>query len=160
MEGSTHSSFDYSQTESFWKLLREEMLSLKVKEPLANMANFSSLIFHQMPDLNWCGFYIYDGEKLVLGPFQGRTACVYISLDRGVCGKSAREKSIQIIPDVHQFPGHIACDARSRSELVIPIFEKDGTLFGVLDLDSPSLGRFSETDAEHLSSLLNEVFAF
>jgi len=115
----------------------------------ANAANLASLIFHTLPDLNWAGFYWLKDGELVLGPFQGKPACVRIALGRGVCGTAARERRTLVVPDVDAFPGHIACDAASASEIVVPIVE-DGTLRGVLDLDSPELARFDAEDAEGL----------
>lgn len=114
-------------------------------DAIANMANISALIWQVMPDLNWAGFYRFDGRELVLGPFQGKAACIRIALDKGVCGAAARTRESQRVADVHTFPGHIACDAASRSELVVPIVH-DGRLIGVLDLDSPVLARFTPAD--------------
>ncbi|HET7402782.1 MAG TPA: GAF domain-containing protein [Usitatibacter sp.] len=119
------------------------------RDRTANAANLAALIFHTLPDLNWAGFYWHKGGELVLGPFQGLPACVRIALGRGVCGTAARERRTVLVPDVHQFPGHIACDSASNSELVIPLV-KAGELCGVLDLDSPLPGRFSEADARAL----------
>ena len=112
---------------------------------LANLANTSALIYQMVPDLNWAGFYLLRGEELVLGPFQGNPACVRISLGRGVCGTAASERRSQVVPDVHAFPGHIACDSASNSELVVPLL-LDDRLLGVLDLDSPTPARFDEED--------------
>ncbi len=112
---------------------------------IANAANLSALIYHALPHLNWAGFYLFDGTELVVGPFQGLPACVRIPLDKGVCGAAARERTTQRIDDVDAFPGHIACDSASRSELVVPLV-KDGALVGVLDLDSPLLARFDADD--------------
>lgn len=126
--------------------LIQEMDALREADPLANLANASALLYHQLPDLNWAGFYLLRGRELVLGPFQGRTACVRIALDRGVCGAAARERRAIWVRDVHEFPGHIACDSRSRSELVVPVLSK-GRVLGVLDLDSPVIGRFDHRDA-------------
>ncbi len=113
---------------------------------IANAANFSALIYHALPGVNWVGFYFFDGKELVVGPFQGRPACVRIALGRGVCGAAATTRTTQRVADVHVFPGHIACDAASRSELVVPLVNPDGTLLGVLDIDSPEPGRFDEVD--------------
>jgi len=118
---------------------------------VANMANMAALLFHQLPDLNWAGFYLMRGGELVLGPFQGKPACIRIPLGRGVCGTAAASRETQVVPDVHAFPGHIACDADSRSEIVVPLI-KDGAIFGVLDLDSPKPGRFDEDDRAGLES--------
>lgn len=114
-------------------------------DAIANMANISALIWQVMPDLNWAGFYRFDGRELVLGPFQGKAACIRIALDKGVCGAAARTRESQRVEDVYAFPGHIACDAASRSELVVPIVH-DGRLIGVLDLDSPVPARFTPAD--------------
>lgn len=112
---------------------------------IANAANLSALIYHALPDLNWVGFYFYDGRELVVGPFQGLPACVRIALDKGVCGAAARTRETQRVADVHAFPGHIACDAASRSELVVPLV-RDGALIGVFDVDSPVPDRFDVED--------------
>lgn len=114
-------------------------------DPIANMANSSALIMESLPDLNWAGFYRNVGGELVLGPFQGRAACIRILFGKGVCGAAAQTLQVQRVDDVHAFPGHIACDAASASELVVPIV-RDGELIAVLDLDSPTPGRFDEED--------------
>jgi GAF domain-containing protein len=119
---------------------------------VANAANTAALIYTSLPDLNWAGFYMLKGGELVLGPFQGLPACIRIALGRGVCGTAAATLQTQLIPDVHAFPGHIACDAASASELVVPLV-KDGRLIGVLDLDSPSLARFDAEDAAGIEAL-------
>ena len=118
----------------------------------ANAANLSSLVFHSLPDLNWVGFYFFDGTELVVGPFQGHPACVRIALGRGVCGTAATSRQTQRVPDVDAFPGHIACDSASRSELVVPLYRGD-TLLGVFDLDSPVLDRFDEADQRGLEAV-------
>jgi L-methionine (R)-S-oxide reductase len=120
---------------------------------IANSANTAALIYHGLPDLNWAGFYFRNGAELVLGPFQGKPACVRIPIGKGVCGTSAARGATVLVPDVHDFPGHIACDPNSRSELVVPLVEADGVL-GVLDLDSPLLGRFNEIDREGCEQLV------
>jgi GAF domain-containing protein len=117
---------------------------------IANAANLGALLFQELPDVNWVGFYFLEGETLVLGPFQGKPACVVIPLGRGVCGTAAATGEIQRVSDVHEFDGHIACDTASASELVVPLV-RDGRCLGVLDLDSPSLDRFSEADAAGLA---------
>ena len=119
-------------------------------DAVANMANLSALVWQALPDLNWAGFYRRMGAELVLGPFQGKPACVRIGWGKGVCGTAARTGAPQLVPDVHAFPGHIPCDGASRSELVIPLFAPDGEVAGVLDLDSPLLGRFDRQDLEGL----------
>jgi L-methionine (R)-S-oxide reductase len=120
----------------------------------ANAANLAALLFHALPDLNWAGFYWMKGGELVLGPFQGKPACVRIALGRGVCGTAARERRTIAVPDVHAFPGHIACDSASNSELVVPIIHA-GRVVGVLDLDSPLRGRFGDEDARGVESLVH-----
>jgi GAF domain-containing protein len=118
---------------------------------LANAANMAALIYHVLPDLNWVGFYFVEGKDLVLGPFQGNVACVRIAMGRGVCGAAAARRETIVVPDVHAFPGHIACDAASRSEIVVPLVKHD-SLLGVLDLDSPALARFNEEDTAGLNA--------
>ena len=118
---------------------------------LANAANMSALLYQTLPGLNWVGFYFLQGGELVLGPFQGRVACVRIAVGRGVCGTAAERRETVVVPDVHAFPGHIACDAASQSEIVVPLLQ-DGRLLGVLDLDSPQLARFDREDAEGLDA--------
>jgi GAF domain-containing protein len=122
------------------------------RNAVANAANLSALIWHSLPDLNWAGFYFLDGAELVLGPFQGKVACVRIGMGRGVCGTAAVQRKTQVVTDVDQFPGHIACDAASRSELVVPLLSGE-RLLGVLDLDSPKVGRFEAQDAAELEQL-------
>ena len=129
-----------------------EALLVGEYDRIANAANLSALVYHALPGLNWVGFYFYDGRELVVGPFQGLPACVRIPLDKGVCGAAARTRETQRIADVHDFPGHIACDAASRSELVVPLV-LDGTLIGVFDLDSPVPGRFDVEDQEGIESI-------
>ncbi len=118
---------------------------------LANAANMAALLHQALPDLNWVGFYFVEGGELVLGPFQGKVACVRIAVGRGVCGTAAQRKDTVVVPDVHAFQGHIACDDASRSEIVVPLL-KDGRLLGVLDLDSPHLARFDQEDADGLNA--------
>lgn len=118
----------------------------------ANLANASALIFETLEDLNWAGFYLLEGDTLVLGPFQGRPACIEIPLGRGVCGTAAQEDKTQLVPDVHLFPGHIACDSASNSEIVVPL-RVDGKVAGVLDLDSPWPGRFTAEDQTGLEAV-------
>ncbi|OYQ27627.1 diguanylate cyclase [Sandarakinorhabdus cyanobacteriorum] len=124
----------------------------------ANMANMAALLFHQLADLNWAGFYLMKDGELVLGPFQGKPACIRIPLGKGVCGKAAATRVTQVVPDVHAFPGHIACDADSRSEIVVPLIA-DGRLIGVLDLDSPKPGRFDEDDRAGLEAAAGLLLA-
>ena len=119
---------------------------------IANAANLSALLFNDLPDLNWAGFYFFDGNELVVGPFQGLPDCIRIPLDKGVCGAAARTRETQLVRDVHAFPGHIACDAASRSEIVIPLVKGDA-LVGVLDIDSPLEARFDEDDQRGLEAI-------
>lgn len=123
---------------------------------MANLSNLAALIYDYLDDINWAGFYLFDGSQLVLGPFQGEPACTLISLKRGVCGYSARERKTVIVEDVEKFPGHIACSSKSRSELVVPIIVK-GELYGVIDIDSPILNRFTEEDASLIESVAELV---
>ncbi|PMJ91996.1 GAF domain-containing protein [Vibrio sp. 10N.261.55.A7] len=138
--------------------LTKQAVGLLESEPdlVANLSNLSALLNMELEDLNWVGFYLLKGKELVLGPFQGKPACVRIPMGRGVCGTAADTNTVQRIYDVHQFSGHIACDAASNSELVIP-FSVNGELVGVLDIDSPTIGRFSEIDEEGLTFLMKEV---
>ena len=122
------------------------------RDRIANAANLSALVYHALPELNWVGFYFFDGTELVVGPFQGLPACVRIPLTQGVCGAAARTQATQRIEDVHAFPGHIACDAASQSELVVPLIH-DGALVGVFDIDSPVPARFGVDDQEGLETI-------
>jgi L-methionine (R)-S-oxide reductase len=122
------------------------------RDRTANAANLSALAYHALPDLNWVGFYFFDGTELVVGPFQGLPACVRIAIGRGVCGTAAATRQTQVVPDVHAFPGHIACDSASRSEVVVPLFKGD-TLIGVFDIDSPLPDRFDADDQHGLEAL-------
>lgn len=133
-------------------IAQADALTNGVPHRIANLANISALIFDTLEDLNWAGFYLLEGETLILGPFQGKPACIEIPISRGVCGAAVREDRSQLVPDVHVFPGHIACDCASRSELVVPL-RKDGAVVGVLDLDSPSPARFTEADREGMERL-------
>jgi L-methionine (R)-S-oxide reductase len=138
---------DAADKAEMYRDLAQALEALVAGEPdgIANMANAAALIWETVPDLNWAGFYRNVGGELVLGPFQGRPACIRIPFGKGVCGVAAESRAVQRIDDVHAFPGHIACDAESASELVVPLV-RDGQLLGVLDLDSPKAGRFSEED--------------
>ena len=122
-----------------------------IPHPISNLANTAALLWHSLPDLNWAGFYLLEGKKLVLGPFQGKTACIEIPLGRGVCGTAAAEDRTLVVDDVLAFRGHIACDSASRSEIVVPL-RKDGAVAGVLDVDSPSFRRFTEEDRTGLEA--------
>ena len=147
-----------------YKLLAEQLKSLAEDEPnyIPVLSNASALINENLDDLNWAGFYLMDNGSLLLGPFQGKVACIRIALGKGVCGTAAQNDETLLVPNVHDFPGHIACDSASNSEIVIPI-HKDGKVVGVLDIDSPSLNRFSESDKEGLElfvKTLEEVIQF
>lgn len=139
----------------FYASLAQQLAALLKGEPdaIANAANMSALINEFVPDLNWAGFYFMRGSELVLGPFQGKVACVRIAVGRGVCGTAVERKASVVVPDVHAFPGHIACDSASRSELVVPLI-KNGTVLGVLDLDSPHPNRFDEEDRQGCEELV------
>lgn len=137
-----------------YRLLAAQLESLLADERdfIANAAQFSAFLYTQLDHLNWAGFYLNRNEELVLGPFQGQIACVRIPFGKGVCGTAAQSRETQRVHDVHEFPGHIACDSASNSEVVVPLI-KDGKLIGVLDLDSPSVGRFSEEDQAGIERL-------
>jgi GAF domain-containing protein len=140
--------------------LTVQLLSLLKGEQdfIANAANFSALLFNSLPNVNWAGFYILRGDELVLGPFQGNPACVRIPMGQGVCGMAAQQCETIIVPNVHEFPGHIACDVASNAEIVVPLFDGE-RLLGVLDLDSPLIGRFDDQDAEGLNELVTVFVA-
>lgn len=121
---------------------------------IANCANAASVLWHTLPDINWAGFYFVENNQLVLGPFMGKPACIRIPFGKGVCGTAAKERRTIVVPDVHAFPGHIACDIASRSEVVLPIISSTNTLLGVLDIDSPLLNRFSEDDVQGLEKIV------
>jgi GAF domain-containing protein len=123
------------------------------RDLIANAANIAALVFHTLPALNWCGFYLYDGNELVVGPFQGKPACIRIALGRGVCGTAAQARQTQVVRDVNAFDGHIACDAASQSEIVVPLVKGDGRLLGVWDVDSPHVARFDEDDRAGMEAL-------
>ena len=122
----------------------------------ANLANISALLWQEMPDINWVGFYKMTDGALVLGPFQGKPACVRIEVGKGVCGTAVAQDRVQLVYDVHEFPGHIACDCASNSEIVLPI-HADGKIWGVLDIDSPNVGRFTQEDREGLQRVVNAL---
>jgi len=140
-------------------LLQLEALMKDEPSAPANLANASALLKHTLPDTNWAGFYLFDGKELVLGPFQGLPACIRIPLSRGVCGTAAAERRTLVVGDVHEFPGHIACDAASNSEIVVPLI-KDDRLLGVLDIDSPLKDRFDDEERrflERFAALVSEA---
>jgi len=144
-----------SEKNATYRLLLEQAKALLEHETdlIANMANLSALLFNSLPDLNWAGFYIMRGGELVLGPFQGQVACVRIPVGKGVCGTCVATGAIQRVADVHLFPGHIACDAASNSEIVLPV-RHNGDIIAVLDIDSPLLARFDEVDENALAALV------
>jgi L-methionine (R)-S-oxide reductase len=145
---------DVNSKAELYSHLQSQLRSLLEGERdfIANAANFSSLLYHSLPDLNWVGFYLLKDGELVLGPFQGKPACVRIEIGKGVCGTAAEQRHTILVDNVHEFPGHIACDSASNSEIVVPLI-RDEKLIGVLDLDSPSLARFDDEDAEGLNEL-------
>ncbi len=134
-----------------YQLICDQIEAFAQTEPfyVPFLANVSALLYETLPDLNWAGFYMMRGGRLVLGPFQGKTACIHIEMGKGVCGTAAARDQTQVVADVHQFPGHIACDSASNSEIVIPV-HANGKVIGVLDIDSPSFNRFSREDQEGL----------
>ncbi|MGH8085377.1 MAG: GAF domain-containing protein [Lysobacter sp.] len=142
-----------SKPEQYAELLAQARALLHgERDRIANAANLSALVYHALPALNWVGFYFFDGRELVVGPFQGQPACVRIPLDKGVCGAAASTRKTQRVADVDAFPGHIACDSASRSEVVVPLFSGD-TLIGVFDIDSPAPDRFDADDQHGLEAL-------
>lgn len=152
--------YDGTRSEQFEAVLAQLQALIK-DEPsaIANLANASALLKHALPDTNWAGFYLFDGKELVLGPFQGLPACIRIPLSRGVCGTAAAERRTLVVGDVHAFPGHIACDAASNSEIVVPLLKND-RLLGVLDIDSPLKDRFDDEERrflERFAALVSEV---
>ena len=138
-----------------YELVSQQLIALTDRIPyeVANLANASALLWQEMPDINWVGFYKMIDGSLVLGPFQGKPACIEIPVGKGVCGTAVAEDAVQLVYDVHQFPGHIACDCASNSEIVLPI-HVNGEIWGVLDIDSPSVGRFTEADKEGLLKIV------
>ena len=149
----TAASLTGSKPTQYTQLLAQAQALLHgERDRIANAANLSALVYHALPDLNWVGFYFFDGDELVVGPFQGLPACVRIPLSKGVCGAAARLRQTQRIEDVNTFPGHIACDSASRSELVVPLYQGD-TLLGVFDLDSPLPARFDADDQAGLEAI-------
>jgi hypothetical protein len=139
-----------------------EALTSDVSDLIANLSNVSALLNTELTDINWVGFYLLKDDKLILGPFQGKPACVTISVGKGVCGTAVSADSLQLVKDVHTFPGHIACDSASNSEIVLPLHDRSGKVAAVLDIDSPTLGRFSEADGEGillLQPVLEDIFS-
>ncbi len=148
---------DFPKDEHFYDLLKEQLIALSEESaPLSALCNAAALLYNAMQDINWAGFYIRMEDTLHLGPFQGKPACTQIPLGRGVCGTAARTQALQLVPDVALFPGHIACDSASRSEIVVPIVLNQ-SVWGVLDIDSPILSRFSEEDARGLQQFVDTL---
>lgn len=148
-------SATYASKREHYADLVAQARGLMAGEPslIANAANFSALVFNSLPQVNWAGFYLFDGSELVVGPFQGKPACIRIALGRGVCGTAAQDRTTQLVRDVHAFEGHIACDAASQSEIVVPLVHADGTLLGVWDVDSPHVDRFDDDDRAGMEAL-------
>jgi len=146
------------QKEEFYYQLNQNLAALIDSETdwLANLANAAALLFSQLENINWAGFYLLKGDELVLGPFQGKPACVRIPVGKGVCGSAAAKRQTLVVPNVHQFPGHIACDPDSWSEIVVPIISSD-TIRGVLDIDSPDYNRFDQVDKQGLEKYVKQL---
>lgn len=144
-----------------YSLIKQQIISLISDETdlIANLANIAACLNEGITDINWVGFYLYKEEQLILGPFQGKPACIRIPLEKGVCGTSFRTRTIQRISDVHQFPGHIACDSASNSEIVIPLI-KDNHCYGVLDIDSQLFARFGDNDEQALNQIVTEIMKY
>ena len=151
----TRESYDFTDKSAGYERLLTQLRSLLAGESdlIANAANTSALLFDALPQVSWAGFYFLRGEELVVGPFQGKPACIRIALGRGVCGTAAQTRETQLVRDVNAFDGHIACDAASQSEIVVPLILADGSLLGVWDVDSPVINRFDEDDREGMQAL-------
>lgn len=130
----------------------------KSDDPIARMSTISALLYHKLNYYFWCGFYLLKDNELIVGPYQGPLACLKLAGNKGVCWAGVREKKPIIVPDVHQFPDHIACDERSQSEIVVPVFSPDGRIYGVIDVDSDKLASFDEIDAEYLEKIVGMIF--
>lgn len=156
----TSKRYEFRNKDADYASLAEELTGLLTGERdfIANAANTSALLFDALPDINWAGFYFLRNGELVVGPFQGKPACVRIPLGKGVCGTAAANRKTIVVRDVHEFPGHIACDAASQSEIVVPLLKGD-ELLGVLDIDSPSVGRFDDADRRGIERLANLFIA-
>ncbi|WP_240485065.1 GAF domain-containing protein [Aestuariibacter salexigens] len=143
-----------NKAELYQQILEQvKAITFDETDAVANMANISAVLFHAMPDINWAGFYLYKQQQLILGPFQGKPACIRIAMGKGVCGTAAELMTIQRIENVHEFKGHIACDSASNSEIVIPV-TLNGELYGVLDIDSPQFARFDDVDQHGLTAVV------
>jgi len=152
----TFQQIDYTNKNKFYQTLIEELQYHLDQYWFTNLSQVSALLFDHLPRINWVGFYLYKDQELILGPYQGKPACMRIKLGRGVCGTSAEQKKTIIVANVDEFPGHIACDSASRSEIVVPLFLND-RLIGILDVDSPELDRFDQSDADGLRLLTDVV---
>lgn len=152
---------DFNSKDELYKDLNIKFTNIICEEPdwLANLANASALLWLYLDDINWAGFYLYKNNELVLGPFQGKPACTHIKIGNGVCGTAAKTRETQVVKNVHEFPGHIACDSASNSEIVVPIIQ-DNKLIGVLDIDSPTLNRFDETDKIYLEEFVSIIIKY
>ncbi len=152
---------NFETKDKFYNYMNMKLTGLICEEPdwLANISNASALLWLLLDDINWAGFYLYKNEELVLGPFQGKPACTHIQLGNGVCGTAAQTRNTQLVKNVHEFPGHIACDSASNSEIVVPIIKND-KLIGVLDIDSPIINRFDEKDKMHLEKFVSIIIKY
>jgi GAF domain-containing protein len=156
-----HKKIIVPDKEMFYKILNVKLEGLLASESnwLANLSNAAAHLFNNLETINWAGFYFLNEEELILGPFQGLTACTRIKIGKGVCGTAVAQKMTQLVPDVHLFPGHIACDGASNSEIVVPII-KDGYIYGVLDIDSPVKERFNEIDQKYLEAFVQKLHKY
>ena len=152
---------NFETKDKFYNYMNMKLTGLICEEPdwLANISNAIALLWLLLDDINWAGFYLYKNEELVLGPFQGKPACTHIQLGNGVCGTAAQTRNTQLVKNVHEFPGHIACDSASNSEIVVPIIKND-KLIGVLDIDSPIINRFDEKDKMHLEKFVSIIIKY
>jgi len=152
---------NFNGKDKFYNYLNMKLTGLicEEKDWLANLSNASALMWMLMEEINWVGFYLYKNDELVLGPFQGKPACTHIEIGKGVCGTAVETKSTQLVIDVHKFPGHIACDSQSNSEIVVPII-KASKVIGVLDIDSPIVNRFDEEDKKHIEKFVNLLIKY
>jgi GAF domain-containing protein len=146
--------------EVIYKRIIEQLKELfeKTDDPVARMATINALLYHKIDYYFWCGFYLLKDDELIVGPYQGPLACLKLAHNKGVCWAGVREKKPIIVPDVHQFPDHIACDERSQSEIVVPVFNPDDSVYGVIDVDSDKLASFDETDARYLEKIVKMIF--
>ena len=152
---------NFDTKDKFYNYLNMKLTALICEEPdwLANLSNASAVLWLLLDNINWSGFYLYKNKELVLGPFQGKPACTHIQIGKGVCGTAANTRETQLVKNVRDFPGHIACDSASNSEIVVPIIKND-KLIGVLDIDSPTLNRFDETDQKHLEKFVSIIVKY